>query len=113
MVQECDTLFGFFDANHKANAQHYNMQRDDINSYLKYGYTVHGEWFLDGERLPHKGDAEHLSFSSACGELTSYKTSKILISDDSGAVFRISTLRDLAFAIKKRIHNFAIRHFHV
>ena len=67
VVQECDTWFGFFDANHKANAQHYNMQRDDINSYLKYGYTVHGEWFLDGERLPRKGDAEHLNVLPAPG----------------------------------------------
>ena len=29
------------------------MREDKISFYMK-GYTVHGEWFLDGERLPRR-----------------------------------------------------------
>jgi hypothetical protein len=49
--QRCDVFYGMFSASHKASAHHYNMQRQDIEHFLKFGTTLHGEWFLNGERL--------------------------------------------------------------
>jgi hypothetical protein len=58
MVQETDAwfcLFGGSDGDgHKASAQHYNIIREDKISFYTKGNTVHGEWFLDGERLPRR-----------------------------------------------------------
>jgi len=52
--QKCDVFFGMFGSNIKPTAEHYNMQREDMEHYLKYGTTLYGEWFLDGKRLPRK-----------------------------------------------------------
>jgi len=30
------------------------MMREDKTSFYTKGYTVHGEWFLNGERLPRR-----------------------------------------------------------
>jgi len=30
------------------------MMREDKTSFYTKGYTVHGEWFLDGKRLPRR-----------------------------------------------------------
>jgi hypothetical protein len=58
IAQETDAWFGLFGGSdgegHKASAQHYNMMREDKISFYTKGYTVHGEWFLDGERLPRR-----------------------------------------------------------
>lgn len=59
--QRCDVFFGMFGANIKPTAEHYNMQREDMEHYLKYGTTLHGEWFLEGKRLPRKGGLAHRS----------------------------------------------------
>ena len=60
VVQECDAWFGFFNSDQKPNSQRYNMQRGDMNSITKFGFSIHGEWFLNGERVPLKGGSAHL-----------------------------------------------------
>jgi hypothetical protein len=30
------------------------MQREDAEHYFKYCTALHGEWFLDGKRIPRK-----------------------------------------------------------
>ena len=57
--QRCDVFYGMFFSNHKASAHHYNMQRQDVEHFLKFGTTLHGEWFMDGERLPRKDEVAH------------------------------------------------------
>ena len=57
--QRCDVFYGLFSSNHKASAHHYNMQRQDVEHFLKFGTTLHGEWFMDGERLPSKDEVAH------------------------------------------------------
>jgi len=42
------------DGGRKPCAVHFNMQREDCISYYTKGYTVHGEWFLNGKRLPRR-----------------------------------------------------------
>jgi len=58
MVQETDAWFGLFGGSdgdcHKASAQHCSMMRKDKISFYTKGYTVHGEWFLDGDRFPRR-----------------------------------------------------------
>mmetsp|Transcript_70516 Transcript_70516/g.159520 ORF Transcript_70516/g.159520 Transcript_70516/m.159520 type:complete len:215 (-) Transcript_70516:435-1079(-) len=49
-----------FGSNIKPTAEHYSMQREDMDNYLKYGTTLYGEWFLDGKRLPRKGGKSFL-----------------------------------------------------
>jgi len=57
-VQETDAWFGLFGGSEgdgsKASAQHYNMMREDKISFYKNGFTIHGEFFLNGERLPRR-----------------------------------------------------------
>lgn len=42
------------DGGRKPCAVHFNMQREDYISYYTKGYTMHGEWFLNGKRLPRR-----------------------------------------------------------
>jgi hypothetical protein len=45
-------VYGLFDASIKPSALQYNMQRLDAEMYLKHGFTVHGEWFVNRKRIP-------------------------------------------------------------
>jgi len=58
VVQETGAWFSLFGGSdndgHKASAQHYSMMREDKTGFYTNGYTVHGEWFLNGERLPRR-----------------------------------------------------------
>ena len=49
---ECIVVYGLFDPDIKPSAQQYNMQRLDAEMYLKFGYTIHGEWFINRKRIP-------------------------------------------------------------
>ena len=49
---ECIVVYGLFDPSIKPSAQQYNMQRLDAEMYLKHGFTIHGEWFVDRRRVP-------------------------------------------------------------
>ena len=44
--------FGMFQSTYKPDARSYNVQAEDLDSILKYGKAIHGEWFLNGKRLP-------------------------------------------------------------
>jgi hypothetical protein len=44
--------FGFFDTNYKPDARSFNVQAADLDSILKHGVSISGEWFYSGERLP-------------------------------------------------------------
>lgn len=50
--QQVDVFYGMFKSGYKPDARTYNVQREDITSILKYGRSIHGEWFCDGVRLP-------------------------------------------------------------
>ena len=49
---ECIVVYGLFDSDIKPSAQQYNMQRLDAEMYLKFGFTVHGEFFVNRMRIP-------------------------------------------------------------
>lgn len=59
MMQQVDVFYGCFGANRKSTAEHYNMQREDMEHILKYGTSLHGEWFVGGQRVPQKGGKKH------------------------------------------------------
>lgn len=44
--------FGLFDTTYKPDARSYNVQAADLDSILKTGTSIYGEWFLQGKRLP-------------------------------------------------------------
>ena len=44
-----------FKAGYKPDARSYNVQREDIEHFLKHGETLHGEWWFEGKRIPRKG----------------------------------------------------------
>jgi hypothetical protein len=44
--------FGMFDNSYKADARSFNVQAADLDSILKCGKSIHGEWFYKGKRLP-------------------------------------------------------------
>ena len=48
-------VFGMFKAGYKPDARSYNVQREDIDHFLKHGETLHGEWWYEGKRIPRKG----------------------------------------------------------
>ena len=48
----CIVVYGIFDPAIKPSAQQYNMQRLDCEMFLKFGYTVYGEWFVNRKRIP-------------------------------------------------------------
>jgi hypothetical protein len=43
--------FGFFDTSYKPDARSFNVQAADLDSILKTGMSIYGEWFLKGKRL--------------------------------------------------------------
>ena len=57
-TQTTDVWYGLWgggeDGGRKPCAVHFNMQREDYISYYTKGYTMHGEWFLNGKRLPRR-----------------------------------------------------------
>ena len=50
--QTVDALFAFHKSGFKPNARSYNVVMEDVCHFLKYGTTLHGEWFIDGQRVP-------------------------------------------------------------
>ena len=50
--QTVDALFAFHKAGFKPNARSYNIVMEDVCHFLKYGTILHGEWFIDGQRVP-------------------------------------------------------------
>lgn len=50
--QNVDGLFAFHKAGFKPNARSYNIVMEDVCHFLKYGTVIHGEWFIDGLRVP-------------------------------------------------------------
>ena len=48
----CIAVYGIFDPAIKPSAQQYNMQRLDCEMFLKFGFTVYGEWFVNRKRIP-------------------------------------------------------------
>ena len=50
--QHVDVFFAFHPSGYKSDARSYNTVAEDIDSFLKYGRVRHGEWFLEGQRLP-------------------------------------------------------------
>lgn len=50
--QQVDLFLGVFKSGYKADACSYNVIQEDIDSFLKRGTVQHGEWFLEGKRLP-------------------------------------------------------------
>ena len=50
----CAVVYGIFSNKNKPSAHHYNMQLEDLMHFMKYGFTVHGEWFIRGVRIPRK-----------------------------------------------------------
>lgn len=49
---ECIVVYGLFDPDSKPSAHQYNMQRLDAEFYLKHGFVVYGEWFVNKKRVP-------------------------------------------------------------
>jgi hypothetical protein len=50
--QRVFVVFGMFKAGYKPDARSYNVQREDIEYFLKHGETLHGEWWYEGKRIP-------------------------------------------------------------
>ena len=44
-----------FKSGYKPDARSYNVQREDIEYFLKHGKTLHGEWWYEGRRIPREG----------------------------------------------------------
>jgi hypothetical protein len=57
--QDTDVFYGLFDPDNKASAFHYNMMREDVEHWKKYGTFLHGEGFVNRERIPLKGGTAH------------------------------------------------------
>jgi hypothetical protein len=49
--QHVDCFFGFSKPGYKPDARYYNLQMTDICSFLRTGRVIHGEWFVDGQRV--------------------------------------------------------------
>ena len=47
-----------FPSSYKADAHVYNLIMEDIQSLLKSGWSIHGEWFLGGKRFPREDGHE-------------------------------------------------------
>jgi len=45
-------IFAFHKSGFKPNARSYNVVMEDLCHFLKYGTVLHGEWFIDGQRVP-------------------------------------------------------------
>ena len=50
----CAVVYGLFSNNFKPSAHHCNMQLDDFLHFMKFGFTLHGEWLIRGLRIPRK-----------------------------------------------------------
>lgn len=50
--QRVDVLFAFHKAGYKPSARSYNVVMEDVCHFLKYGTVLHGEWFIEGARVP-------------------------------------------------------------
>ena len=50
----CAVVYGILSNKNKPPTHHYNMQLDDLMHFMKLGFTVHGEWFVHGLRIPRK-----------------------------------------------------------
>lgn len=50
----CAVVYGMFSNRSKPSAHHYNMQYEDLVHFMKFGFTIHGEWFLRGLRIQRK-----------------------------------------------------------
>ena len=50
--QNVDGIFAFHKSGFKPNARSYNVVMEDVCHFLKYGSVFHGEWFIDGQRVP-------------------------------------------------------------
>lgn len=45
-------LFAFHKSGFKPNARSYNVFLEDLCHFLKNGTVLHGEWFINGQRVP-------------------------------------------------------------
>ena len=60
MCSSCSQgLFAFHKAGYKPNARSYNVVMEDACHFLKYGTVLHGEWFIDGQRVPLAHGKQH------------------------------------------------------
>ena len=50
--QNVSVFYAMHNAGFKPSARSYNVAQEDIDHILKYGTAIHGEWFLNGQRLP-------------------------------------------------------------
>lgn len=50
--QRVDVFFAFHVAGFKPSARSFNVVREDIDHWLRYGSFRHGEWFTSGQRCP-------------------------------------------------------------
>jgi len=50
----CVVVYGIFSNRNKPSAHHYNMQFEDLLHFMKFGFTIHGEWFIRGFRVLRK-----------------------------------------------------------
>jgi hypothetical protein len=56
--QRVDCFFGFSAPGYKPDARYYTLQIIDMDSFLRAGKVVHGEWFLNKQRVAG-GDHRH------------------------------------------------------
>ena len=50
--QKVDGLFAFHKSGFKPNARSYNVVMEDVCHFLKFGTVLHGEWLIEGQRVP-------------------------------------------------------------
>ena len=55
----CDSFVGIFSSNIKASAAIYNLFREDQESALKFGTSLHGKVFCNGLRLRRTDGIPH------------------------------------------------------
>ncbi len=55
----CDSFVGIFSSNIKPSAAIYNLFREDQESALKFGTSLHGEVFCNGLRLRRTDGIPH------------------------------------------------------
>jgi hypothetical protein len=51
LQQHVNCFFGFSKPGYKPDARYYNLQLTDICSFLRTGRVIHGEWFVNGQRI--------------------------------------------------------------
>jgi len=50
----CAVIYGISTNKYKPSAHHHNLQVKDLLHFMKFGFTIHGEWFIRGLRVPRK-----------------------------------------------------------